>query len=250
MLKWVLSLCGLMAGLGILWVAAPVIGEPAYTENQVQGHRCLVASPAKLPDDAPVVFILHGLGANANNLFSLIDEMKLPPCRYVLPDAPITVGENAYGWYDFQTNSREDIVKSRDYLFNLVKQFSTEGQKPGHSRPIILAGFSEGGVMSLEAGLNYKGNVEAIVSMSGYIWDPGKTLAHPYAPSSVPILLVHGTEDMLVPEEWDQKTAKALKKAGYKPVFKEFPMSHQITQDSLSVTAKFLQKVLNIKRKK
>jgi len=170
--------------------------------------------------------------------------MNLPPCRYVLPDGPMTVGDHAYAWYDLRTQNREDMVHSRDYLFGLMNRFSTEGEKLGHARPIILMGFSQGGVMSLEAGLNYKGKVEAIVSMSGYIWYPSQTLGHALAPLDTPILLVHGTNDPIVTEAWTQKTLKALKKAGYKPVFKEFPMAHQITKDSITEVARFLKKVI------
>jgi phospholipase/carboxylesterase len=108
-----------------------------------------------------------------------------------------------------------------------------------------MMGFSQGGVMSLEAGLNYPGKVEAIVSMSGYIWDSSKTLEHPLAPLRIPILMVHGTSDGIVTEEWTQRTLKGLQQAGYKPVFKEFLMGHQITRDSLSAVTQFLQDVLD-----
>jgi phospholipase/carboxylesterase len=259
-MKRFLSSYSLLAVLGILWLAAPVAGQPASNEVQFQNHRCLVAGPENLPDDASVVFILHGLGANADDLFPLIEAMNLPPCRYVLPDAPLTVGDHAYAWYDFQTQSRADMVKSRDYLFELIRHFSSEEENPGsspevlakgevlaqgdHFHPVILMGFSQGGVMSMEAGLNYKGRVEAIVSMSGYIWYPSQTLAHPLASKQIPILMVHGTHDGIVPEDWTQKTVKALRKAGYKPVFKEFPMAHQITRDSIAVVAEFLKKVM------
>ncbi len=225
-------------------LAAPVAGQPAVAEIQVQNHRCLVTDPAALSDDAPVVFILHGLGANADDLFPLIAAMNLPPCRYVLPDGPMTVGDHAYAWYDLRTQSREDMVRSRDYLFGLMDRFSTEGEKPGHVRPIILMGFSQGGVMSLEAGLNYKGKVEAIVCMSGYIWYPSQTLGHALAPLDTPILMVHGTNDPIVTEAWTQTTLKALKKAGYKPVFKEFPMAHQISKDSIAEVSRFLKKAV------
>ena len=238
-----LARCGWM-GLVILGLAVSAAAQPAYTEVQIENHRCLVAGPENLPDNAPVVFILHGLGANANNLFSLIEPMNLPPCRYVLPDGPISVGDNAYGWYDFQTQSREDMIRSRDYLFRLIQRFSSLTDKPGHFRPVILMGFSQGGVMSLETGLNYNGKIEAIVSMSGYMWYPSQTLAHPLAPKRLPILVVHGTNDHIVPEDWTQTMVKALKGAGYHPVFQEFPMGHQITPDSLSAVTEFLHKVM------
>jgi phospholipase/carboxylesterase len=216
--------------------------ESFVKEIQFENHRCLVIDHENLSPKAPVVFILHGLGANADDLFSLIKKMDLSPCLYVLPDAPIALGNQAYAWYDFQKQSREDTENSRDYLFRLMKLFSEE--KPACIRPIIMMGFSQGGVMSMEAGLNYPGKVSAIVSMSGYIWDPSQTLKSPLASKKIPILLIHGSNDMIVTEDWTNKTVTALKKAGYKPRFVEFPMAHQISNDSLAEVSKFLKNVL------
>jgi phospholipase/carboxylesterase len=233
-------------------MAAPLMGQASPSEVLIQGHRCLVVSPADLPSDAPLVLVLHGLGANREDLFPLCEELHLPPCLFVLPDAPLSLPDSSesFAWFDWKTQSRSDIEKSRDYLFEIMDRFSRESSDPSASgklpkpRPIILMGFSQGGVMSLEAGLNYKGKIKAIVSMSGYMGDPGKTLAHPLAPFKTPILMVHGTRDHIVSEKWTHATLEALIRAGYHPILKEFPMEHQITSESLGEAAKFLQGVL------
>jgi phospholipase/carboxylesterase len=238
--------------MGILLMASPLIGQTSPSEVLVQGHRCIVASPADLPSDAPLVLVLHGFGANREDLFPLCEELHLPPCLFVLPDAPISLPDSgeSFAWFDRKTQSRSDIEKSRDYLFEIMDRFSKEGSNPADSgklsqpRPIIIMGFSQGGVMSLEAGLNYKGKIEALVSMSGYMRDPGKTLAHPLAPFKTPILMVHGTRDHIVPEPITHSTLEALIKAGYHPILKEFPMEHQITGESLGEVSKFLQGAL------
>ena len=235
--------------MGILFMAAPLMGQTTSTEVLIQGHRCRVVSPAGLPPGAPLVLILHGLGANREDLFPLCEQIHLPPCLFVLPDAPIPLPDSpdSYAWFDPVTQSRADIEKSRDYLFEIMDRFTKPGSspsasgKPGKPRPVILMGFSQGGVMALEAGLNDKGKVEAIVSMSGFIVEAGKTLAHPLAPLKTPILLVHGTEDARVSEGKTLDAMKALQGAGYHPVLKEFPMGHQITDESLGAVSKFLQ---------
>jgi phospholipase/carboxylesterase len=238
--------------MGVLLLAAPLMGQTPPSEVLVQGHRCIIVNPADLPSDAPLVLVLHGLGANREDLFPLCENLHLPPCLFVLPDAPISLPDSSesFAWYDMRTQSRPDIEKSRDYLFGIMDRFSREDSSPSASgrlpkpRPIILMGFSQGGVMSLEAGLNYKGKIKAIVSMSGYMGDPGKTLAHPLAPFKTPILMVHGTRDHIVPEAITHSTLEALIKAGYHPVLEEFPMEHQITGESLGEVSKFLQGVL------
>jgi predicted esterase len=83
-------------------------------------------------------------------------------------------------------------------------------------------------------------------ALSGYIVEPAKALAHPLASLKTPILLVHGTQDTRVPEEKTLDAMKALKGAGYHPVLKEFPMGHQITEESLGAVSKFLQDVFAI----
>ncbi len=246
---------GVIKPLILMWIflpAHPVMGENPVSYVNVQNHRCLVSEPAHLSPDAPVVLILHGLGANANDLLPLCDELHLPYCRMVLPDAPLPLPESqtAHAWYDMATQSRADIENSRDYLFEVMDHFSGRDSKAPiplkakKPRPVIIMGFSQGGVMSLEAGLNYKGKIEAIVSMSGYMGEPKKTLANHRAFFMTPILLVHGTDDAIVPVARAHEAVDALRKAGYRPVLREFPMGHQITRDSILEVADFLQKVV------
>lgn len=223
------------------------------SEAQVQGHSCLVLDPPVIPPGAPAIIVLHGLGTNGDDLAPLCEELKLPACRFVLPDAPLHLPgypPEAYAWYDFQAHDRKEIEKSREYLFKVMDRFSNDPNlrpgpdKPKAPTPLILMGFSQGGVMALEAGLNYKGKITGIVSMSGYIPDPWATLTRAEAPFETPILLVHGTEDQVVPAEGSRRAAEALKETGYAPVLKEFPMGHQISMESLETVSAFLRSIL------
>ena len=220
-----------------------------FSETQVLKHRCLVLDPPVIGAGSPVVIVLHGLGTNAEDLAPLASELSLPACRFVLPDAPLRLPgypEGAYAWYDFQAQDRKQVEASRDYLFKVMDRFADDPNlrpapgKAKESRPLVVMGFSQGGVMSLEAGLNYKGKVAAIVSMSGYLPDAWATLTRAEAPFETPILLVHGTEDPVVPVEGSRRAAKALKEAGYQPVLKEFAMPHTITEASLLEVRRFL----------
>src|SRR5258708_31080728 len=113
-----------------MWIVlstAPVKGEMACSEVIVQKHRCLVAGPVELSSGAPVVLILHGLGGNADNLFPLCEQLNLPACRFVLPDAPLHFPgypAKGYAWYDFGTNDRKEIEESRKYLFKVIDRFA------------------------------------------------------------------------------------------------------------------------------
>lgn len=226
-----------------------------HSETEVMKRRSLIMDPPIIGSGSPVIITLHGLGTNGDDLAPVCDELHIPNCRFVLPDAPLQLPgypDGALAWYDFQLHNREEIVKSREYLFKVMDRFSNDPNlrpAPGKEKtpsPIVMMGFSQGGVMSLEAGLNYKGPIAAIVSMSGYMPDPWATLTKAQAPFETPILLVHGTGDEVVPVEASRKAAQALKEHGYNPVLKEFPMGHTITPESLQAVHVFLKTVLRV----
>jgi phospholipase/carboxylesterase len=224
------------------------------SEAKVQGHSCLVMDPPVIQPNVPAVIVLHGLGTNADDMAPLCEQFHVPNCRFVLPDAPLALPgypEGAYAWYNFQIHDRAEIEKSRDYLFKVMDRFSNDPNlrpAPGklkESTPLIIMGFSQGGVMSLEAGLNYKGKIAGIISMSGYMPDPWATLTKAEASFDTPILLVHGTHDDVVPVDGSRHAAESLKKTGFTSVtLKEFPMGHQISEESLEAVRKFLSSTL------
>lgn len=237
----------------IFFLTVSLHSKTPYEEVDVDGHRCLVVRPENLPPSAPLVLILHGYGTNGDELFDLCKELGLPPCLYILPDGPFrayNLPPVDHGWYDTFTHSRQDMEDSRDYLFEVMDRFSkvSDSTAPADSplkpRPIIIMGFSQGAIMSLEAGLNYKGNIAAIISMMGFIEYPKKTLAHPAAPPDTPILLIHGEWDPVIQEDDTQATVKALKKAGYHPLLRELPMGHHVTRNVIDEVSSFLQNVL------
>jgi phospholipase/carboxylesterase len=227
-----------------------------FSEATIDRHRCLILDPPIVPPGAPVLVTLHGLGANGEDLAGFCQALHLEGCRFALPDAPMHLPgypPGALAWYDFQAHDRKHLVDSREYLFKVFDRFLSDPNlrpAPGQVKkenPLVVMGFSQGGVMSLEAGLNYKGKISAIVSMSGYMPDSWETLTRAEAPFEIPILLVHGTEDDVVPVEGSRKAFKALKDAGYNPVLKEFKMGHQITDESYKAVKEFLKDVLDEK---
>jgi predicted esterase len=293
---------------GLLFLAVPAKGTTPYSEVYVQGHRCLVIGPKDLPPGAPVILILHGAESTADSMIYLCDELDLPPCLLVLPDGPLPYNRSSYGphvWYGRFTHDFRDMAYSRDYLFAVMKYFSTEylvengeGDSEENNgdistvntdpdavkdpnantdedqdenselavitttptalptstatpvstpkpRPVIILGTSQGGVMALTAGLNYQGNIAAIVSICGYLAYPERSMAHPKAPSGTPILLEHGTMDPIVQEEDIVRTMGVLKQAGYHPVLREHPIGHKITSSIIMEVSNFIQEALS-----
>lgn len=239
----------LLAAFSAAWLQAAT----GVTETTFENHRCLVVGKPGLPADAPVVFILHGFAANADDLLSLCRDLRVPPCLFVLPDAPLSLPgypPGACAWYVFPRDDRNEITASRDYLLRVMYHFLGGAASPtgragkAKARPAILLGFSEGGVMALEGGLHYPGKIAALVCMSGYLPNPKATLTGTIAPLKTPILLLHGLADPTVPVERCMDAAAALDQKGYRPYLKLFRMPHTITAESLAAASRFIREVL------
>ena len=104
---------------------------------------------------------------------------------------------------------------------------------------IVLGGFSQGGVMSLFAGLRRRDRLAGIVCLSGYLTgdeiDPDRPL---------PVFLAHGTRDAVVPPAWGQVSAESLTKAGYPAEWHAYPMEHTVCAEELQAIGRWLTRIL------
>lgn len=217
-------------------VRAAQVDLPPLYEVEGVPHRCLVLEPDHLPQDAPLVLMLHQAHGSATSLLHLWFELHLPPARVACPEGIFFLKDKGFAWYHRENQS--DIVQSRDYLLGLV-------QRLGPKRPVIFVGLSQGAVMSIITGLHCPNKVLAIVSMSGFIPHPSENLRDLKAPRSTPILIVHGQTDAMIPIADAYRAEADLKAQGYHPVFKTFPMGHRTSNDSLSSVRDFLMPILS-----
>src|SRR5438132_9483012 len=135
----------------------------------------LVRVPSGKPEDAemPLVIVLHGRGADANDLAD-IAPMIDDGYRFLFPNAPkpfeaapgMTFG---YTWFDGWPAERSSIVKSRELLLDFIEK--AVARFPTPKGELILAGFSQGGLMSLDVGFRTTQPLAGIVVMSGAIYE-------------------------------------------------------------------------------
>ncbi|KAL9059309.1 MAG: hypothetical protein Q9206_001555 [Seirophora lacunosa] len=120
-----------------------------------------------------------------------------------------------------QQQDQPGIHKSRDYFHNLIKG---EIEKGIPSSRIVLGGFSQGGSISIFAGLTSPSPLAGIFGLSSYLL-LGESLPSLLtqeiraANSPTPIFMGHGDVDPLVKPEWGAETAKVLKALGWKVDF-------------------------------
>ena len=207
------------------------------------------------PPTASVIW-MHGLGADGTDFVPLVPELRLPDNvapRFVFPNAPVrpvTVnnGMSMPAWYDiysFGFKDREDaagIVASAALVHGLIERERAAGISAAR---IVLAGFSQGGAVALQAGLRYAQPLAGILALSTYL-PLAATLAAEAAAANraIPILMCHGRQDPVVPLELARKSIETLSAAGYTPRLLEYAMEHTLCAEEVVAISQWLTQVL------
>jgi phospholipase/carboxylesterase len=191
-----------------------------------------------------LVFI-HGLGGNGKDLIPLVAQIKLPQTKFIFPSGPFPADDINEGraWYQLPRENGKGIDLSRKKLIELLQTIESSGIP---SNQILIGGFSQGAVMSLEAGLRYPKKLCGIIAVSGYLHapetlSPEKTLSN----KGLPVLICHGVEDDVLPVEGSREAARVLEKEGYQVAYHEYPIGHQIIPDELRTIRQFILTSLN-----
>jgi phospholipase/carboxylesterase len=110
---------------------------------------------------------------------------------------------------------------------------------------IVLAGFSQGGAVTLLAGLRYPERLAGLAGLSCYLPLADTTPAErSEANLGVPIFLAHGRSDAMVPMARGAASRDALDALGYRPEWHEYPMEHSVCMEEVSALNRWMLRVL------
>lgn len=206
--------------------------------------------PAAGGDPRQLVILLHGLGADGNDLIGLAPYWArlLPTAEFLSPNAPFPCDMAPYGyqWFSSLDRSPEAVLGGVRAAVPVLDAFIDESlaERDLTDGDLALVGFSQGTMMSLFVGLRRPRPVAGIIGFSGRLIAPellpGEVRSRP------PTLLVHGTEDPLVPHSSLAAAEAALKAVGV-PVetLTCFGIGHSIDEEGLRRGGLFLRDVLS-----
>ena len=200
------------------------------------------------------VIWLHGLGADGHDYEPIVPELELAkPVRFVFPHAPIrpvTInnGMRMRAWYDiYQLGSTSGVVREDEQGLRasqkLVEELIRAQGMPANR--IVLAGFSQGGAIVLQAGLRQAERLAGIMALSCYLPIASTVAAERGAANKdVPIFMAHGRHDDIIPIQRAQQSREFLEKLGYAVEWHEYPMPHSVCPQEIGDISAFLAKVL------
>ena len=208
------------------------------------------------PEPRWSILWLHGLGADGHDFAAIVPELLRagwPELRFVFPHAPvrpvtINNGARMRAWYDIRNleiDQRADEQGVRESIAQVEALIAREVERGVARARIVLAGFSQGGAITLHTGLRQPQPLAGLIALSCYL-----PLADAFsreasaASHGVPLFLAHGTQDPVVPLARGSASRDTLQAAGYSVEWHDYPMPHSVSAEEIRDIAAFMQRVL------
>ncbi|MGA1740776.1 MAG: alpha/beta hydrolase [Pseudohongiellaceae bacterium] len=197
------------------------------------------------------VIWLHGLGADGHDFEPLIPYLSLKEgcnVRFIFPHAPsmpisMNMGYVMPAWFDILAlDGAGRKIDSQQLLASAMqvhKLIDKEIEKGIDSERIILVGFSQGGAVNYQAGLTYDKPLAGMLALSSFFPTAEEVIPHP-ANQDLPILVCHGTHDLVLDISLAEKSLEALKTLGYQPKYLTYPMAHTVCPQEIQDIASWL----------
>jgi len=191
------------------------------------------------------VIWLHGLGDSGAGFSPVVPMLGLPidhNIRFIFPHAPeqavtINQGYVMRSWYDIKSMDLHDRADMDGVLASEIKVRALIKEQIDAGIPankIVLAGFSQGGVVSLFTGLRFSEKLAGIMGLSCYLPTADTLpLALSHENQDTPILQQHGTQDDVVPISAGKMAYDLLSESGYKTSWQSYAMPHSVLPEQL-----------------
>ncbi len=201
-----------------------------------------------------LVVLLHGYGSNSEDLISLAPDFMdiLPDANFISPNAPLNFeggGWGAYQWYSLADRSDVAMYKGASAASEILVQFiDAQLERLNLSYDaVILAGFSQGGMMTIHNALRFPKKILAAISFSGYL--SGENYLANEIKSRPPLFLTHGTEDTIVPYFALKHSIDKLHKHGVDAKsYSAKGLSHGIDIGCIRAAKTFLKEIVTVSK--
>ncbi len=208
--------------------------------------------PAKINienEKPPVLILLHGIGADENDLFGLsnfLDERFF----IISVRAPFTLPYGGFAWFeifikqDGISANIKQFEESRQMFLEFVDEVILEHDLD--AKKVYLCGFSQGAMIALSAFLGKPEKFAGIAALSGRAMPEMLPATDDFKDlKDFPVLVQHGIYDPVLPIENGRAAKEILSRLPVKLDYKEYPMAHEISPESLNYLADWLGKRLD-----
>lgn len=204
--------------------------------------------------DGPVIVFLHGYGSRPEEFLSFSARTDLPPgTRFVFPYAPDSTHppdgpEGGFMWWRFTGefhDARRLSIPGMAIARRRVIELLDALQREHHvsSERIILGGFSQGAMLSMDVALHDRRPLAGVILLSGTLVDAEEWTPHMPSRRGLRVLQTHGRRDTVLPFEPAEDLALRLERAGVDVRFRPFDGEHEVTAEVSRAVADFVNEV-------
>jgi phospholipase/carboxylesterase len=208
------------------------------------------------PKPNAAIIWLHGLGADGHDFEPVVPQL-VPRVekswRFVFPHAPvrpvtINGGVRMRAWYDIKGLDRkavEDVAGFKDTDSQVRELIVRENGRGIPTHRIVLAGFSQGGAVSLYTAPRLGEKLAGVMALSCYL-PRETTFAAERQPANdaTPIFMAHGRADATLPLSLGVASRDYLRSKGYNVEWHEYPIAHAVSPAEILDIREYLFRVL------
>ena len=195
-----------------------------------------------------LVILLHGLGANGLDLFSLTHYFTqvLPDAHFISPNAPFKhpMVPMGYQWFDIESWDEDYVYNGIKIAAPILENFiATNLEKLSLDyKDLLLIGFSQGAMMSLHVAPRLAKSIAGVIGFSGALVKPTALVKE--VRSKCPILLVHGDQDQVINYIELEKATDVFKELNFAvTTCTELGVAHTIGQTGIEDANRFMKNI-------
>jgi phospholipase/carboxylesterase len=141
-------------------------------------------------------------------------------------------------WYDikdFDLANRADESGVEESIVQVEALVAREAERGVPRERVLLAGFSQGGAITLATGLRSSAPLAGLIALSAYLPSAHKagSLLAPGA-AKQPLFMAHGSQDPVVPCMAGEQSATLLRTLGFEVDWRRYPMPHAVCAEEIS----------------
>ncbi len=196
----------------------------------------------RAPGLSRTLVLLHGYGANENDLLPIAHELD-PRVRVISLQGPVALGGSMRAWFNLAQDPSGRISFDLEEARGAVREASAaiEEIAAASPRPLLL-GFSQGAGIALGVSLLRPELAAGVISLSGV----ARALEdRDHAPAEqlrgFPVFAAHGVQDPLIPIKLGRKLRDDLTRLGVDVEWREYPMGHVVVPEELDDAREWLR---------
>lgn len=222
-------------------------------DDSEEGLRAVTVGPLRADEQGGrLVVLLHGWGADGEDLVPLANVLAGPGVRCLVPEAPLVRAGGGRAWWHLDQGDRPAHVwndelppgyrphRAVENARRAVQALIRSARKRYAPESVALVGFSQGGMLALDVALHDDPNVDRVAVLSGVLIADSLPALHAARAPHPRVFVSHGKFDPVLPFQGGESIRTILEPRGFTVTWLPFDGGHEIPRDVVAQLRTFV----------